>query len=365
MQKLDLLRIAVGNQSAENIILSENDWKDFFLFCNRQAILGIGFSAVERIGSCPKNIMLKWYSYITQIEKRNRLLNDVATEVCSKFIGNGDRGCILKGQGVATLYSIPQRRTCGDIDIWIDGNRKDIIEMVKSYQADAKVSLHHVNAQYNNVEIECHFTPSYLMNPIADRRLHQYYIKNKERQFSHLIRLNGCNSDIAFPTMDFNLVFMLSHAYRHFIYEGLGLRHVLDYWMVLKKWDENGRKNEAEVYHTICKCGMRKFLSAMMWVIGLLNQKNKDDNIGNWQEHYPWMLCEPNEKEGQFLLEYIMVNGNFGRGNDMRQSVNNIKNPIFRYLLKKKESLSVYKHYPTELLWGFVHSVYYRLVCMP
>ncbi len=364
MQNLDLLRIAVGNQSAENIVLSENDWKDFFLFCNRQAILGIGFSAVERIGSCPKNIMLKWYSYITQIEKRNRHFNSVATDVCCKIMENGYRGCVLKGQGIATLYPISQRRMCGDIDIWIDGNRKDIIEMVKSYHADAKVSLHHAKVNYSDVRIEYHFMPSYLMNFIADRRLHRYYKKIKDTQFTNFIRFENIDKDIAIPTADFNIVFMLSHMYRHFIYDGLGLRHILDYWMVLKKWDKDGRKNEAEVYNIICKCGMAKFLSAMMWVIGLLTLKNENDKTKDWKELYPWMLCEPNEKEGRFLLEYILVNGNFGRYNDERISVNNVKNPIHRYILKKKESLSIYKHYPTELFWGFIHSVYYRLACL-
>lgn len=364
IRNVGLLRIAFGVQNYEHIVLSGKDWEDFFLFCKSQAVLGIGFSAVEKIGTCPKSLMLKWYSYIMQIEKRNRYLNETATEVCEKIEDKGYKGCLLKGQGVATLYPQPQRRACGDIDIWIDGSRKDVIEMVKSQDADAEVSLHHVAVEKDNVEVEYHFTPSYLTNPFADRKLHRYYKKNKDRQFTHLIRLENADKEIAFPTLDFNLVFMLSHSFRHFIYEGLGLRHVLDYWMVLKKWNEEGRQNESEIYHTICQCGMKRFLSAMMWVIGRLTTECEECKTKDWKMNYPWMLCEPNEKEGKFLLEHIMENGNFGRGNDMRQYVNNIKNPIFRYLLKKKESLSIYKHYPTELLWGLVHSVYYRLACL-
>ena len=356
---INLLRVALGYQRVDNATPTDKEWHDFFLFCKAQALLGIGFSAVENIRNCPKDLMLKWYSLVVHIEKRNKLLNEIATEMCLKMAGMGLRCCILKGQGVATLYPNAARRSCGDIDLWTEGDREKIIETVRYGHNEAEVSLHHASVNYKRVEIEYHFIPSYLINPIADRRLHHFYHDNQERQFTHHIRLEGCNHDIAFPTSDFNLVFMLSHAYRHFIYEGLGMRHVIDYWMVLKAWDDAGRQNEKEVLRIISQCGMMKFLSAMMWVI----EKLMVDDERLTKEDCSWMLCEPNEKEGRFLLEHIMLNGNFGRGNLARQAINDIRNPFKRFVLHKKNSLSIYMHYPSELFWGLYHSVYYRIAC--
>lgn len=356
---INLLRVALGIQGGDNVMPSDKEWRDFFLFCKDQAMLGIGFSAVETMRNCPKELMLKWYSLVVQIEKRNTYLNEVATEICQKMADIGLRCCLLKGQGVAALYPNASRRSCGDIDLWTEENREKIIEAVRYIHKGAEVSLHHASVKYKDVEIEYHFTPSYLINPIADMRLRQYYHDNHESQFSHLIQLEGCYQGIAFPTSDFNLVFMLSHAYRHFIYEGLGMRHVIDYWMVLKAWDDAGRRNEKDVVRIISQCGMLKFLSAMMWVIGKLMVD--DDRIT--KEYCSWMLCEPNEKEGRFLLEHIMQNGNFGRGNLTRNAINDISNPLKRYVLQKKYSLSIYKHYPSELFWGLYHSIYYRIAC--
>lgn len=32
-----------------------------------------------------------------------------------------------------------------------------------------------------------------------------------------------------------------------------------------------------------------------------------------WLKRWPWMICEPDEEEGKFLLNEIMLAGNFGK----------------------------------------------------
>ena len=56
--------------------------------------------------------------------------------------------------------------------------------------------------------------------------------------------------------------------------------------------------------------------------------KNEETTFGGRRESQwpaelePWMICEPNEKEGRKLLEEIMKGGNFGqydeRGRNLR-----------------------------------------------
>lgn len=53
-----------------------------------------------------------------------------------------------------------------------------------------------------------------------------------------------------------------------------------------------------------------------------------------------YLLCEPNEKEGRFLLDDIMRGGNFGKyRNDSRR-----RNSAARML-------ALLPHYPSEVMW--------------
>ena len=54
----------------------------------------------------------------------------------------------------------------------------------------------------------------------------------KEEQFSHRVML-GEQGEIAIPTVEFNLIFQLTHIFSHLMNEGIGLRQLLDYYYVL------------------------------------------------------------------------------------------------------------------------------------
>ena len=54
----------------------------------------------------------------------------------------------------------------------------------------------------------------------------------KEEQFSHRVML-GEQGEIAIPTVEFNIIFQLTHIYAHLMNEGIGLRQLVDYYYVL------------------------------------------------------------------------------------------------------------------------------------
>ena len=61
----------------------------------------------------------------------------------------------------------------------------------------------------------------------------------KEEQFSHRVML-GEQGEIAIPTVEFNLIFQLTHIYAHLMNEGIGLRQLLDYFFLLKNTNFSG-----------------------------------------------------------------------------------------------------------------------------
>ena len=77
---INLLRVALGIQGGDNVMPSDKEWRDFFLFCKDQAMLGIGFSAVEKIRDCPKDFMLK--RYVLQKKYSLSIYKHYPSELC-------------------------------------------------------------------------------------------------------------------------------------------------------------------------------------------------------------------------------------------------------------------------------------------
>ena len=77
-----------------------------------------------------------------------------------------------------------------------------------------------------------HYRPSFLLCFWHNRKLQKYYWMEKEEQFSHRVML-GEQGEIAIPTVEFNLIFQLTHIFSHLMNEEIGLRQLVDYYYVL------------------------------------------------------------------------------------------------------------------------------------
>ena len=72
----------------------------------------------------------------------------------------------------------------------------------------------------------------------------------------------------------------------------------------------------------------------------------------------PWMICEPNEKEGRKLLEEIMKGGNFGQYDNRDAALKNggmVKHGVW----KLKRVMRLVRSYPEEALWEPVFRVWH------
>ena len=71
------------------------------------------------------------------------------------------------------------------------------------------------------------------------------------------------------PNDEMNLVFQLSHIYRHLFYEGIGLRQLLDYYYLSKVLTSTEGENlKKKVLPVIKDLGLTGFCQALMWVLG-------------------------------------------------------------------------------------------------
>ena len=233
----DFLRFCIGSAKEIPGSLKEADWKELYAIAKKQCLVGVLFDGIKKLPAehvgMKKELLLQWMAESQMLEKANVRLNDAAIQVSEWFRKKGFRTCILKGQGNALMYPNPYSRTPGDIDIWVEGGDKRVISFVRSISPHEKACYHHIEfPSYKGVEVEVHYRPSFLLCFWNNRKLQKYYERVKEEQFSHRVML-GEQREIAILTVEFNLIFQLTHIYSHLMNEGIGLRQLLDYYYVL------------------------------------------------------------------------------------------------------------------------------------
>ena len=232
----DFLRFCIGSAKEIPGFLKEADWKELYAIAQKQALLGVLFYGIQRLPrqlAPEQKLLMQWMVMAEQIRKQNICLFLDSVKVCKNFENKGFANCILKGQGNALLYPDPYMRTPGDIDIYLSGGRRKIMKYVDQVCPNQVMRYHHVDFPVMKTAIEVHFTPSYMFCPIHNRRMQKWFKEVMGEQCNHRVSLPDGYGEIHVPQVSFNVIYILSHLYRHIFTEGIGLRQLLDYYYVV------------------------------------------------------------------------------------------------------------------------------------
>ena len=344
----DFLRFCIGSAREIPDSLTEVDWKELYCIAQKQALLGVLFYGIQRLPkelAPEQKLLMQWMVMAEMIRKQNIRLFQDSVKVCQNFENEGFANCILKGQGNALLYPDPYMRTPGDIDIYLAGGRKRVMQYINKVCPNQVMRYHHVDFPVMKTAIEVHFTPSYMFFPLHNSRMQKWFKEVMDLQCSNVVTLPDGYGEITVPTLSFNAIYILSHLYRHLFTEGIGLRQLLDYYFVVVKWhtDLTGLtdldpKNLAALQRDLKWLGLWKFAGAVMFVLhevfGLEEEK---------------MIAPMNEKEGKFLLDEIMRGGNFGQYDD-RFGDKKGEGKVHRYFRMSLRNMRFVRHYPSEAL---------------
>ena len=238
------LKYCLGYKGNMSRMVAGMDWQELYSFASKQALLGLCFEGIERLGKeypeelkqnpIGRELLMTWMGKAQQIRRQNMKVNAVAGKIFSMLREDGMRCCVLKGQGNALMYPNPYSRTPGDIDVWIDASRERIMEYAqKKFELGDDIRLQHLETSLDGVPVELHFFPCSMNNPIYHARLQKWFRRNADLQCSHIVRLPDGAGDIAIPTTAFNVVYQLTHLYHHFFDEGIGMRQIIDYYHVV------------------------------------------------------------------------------------------------------------------------------------
>ena len=409
----DFLRFCIGSAKEIPDSLKEVDWKELYAIAKKQALLGVLFYGIQRLPkelAPEQKLLMQWMVMAEQIRKQNIRLFLDSVKVCKNFENKGFANCILKGQGNALLYPDPYMRTPGDIDIYLVGGRKRVMQYINKVCPNQVMRYHHVDFPVMKTAIEVHFTPSYMFYPIHNRRMQKWFEEVMGEQCNHRGSLPDGYGEIHVPQVSFNVIYILSHLYRHIFTEGIGLRQLLDYYFVIcdfhkvyqnpsnhpvplskegstfspspsssgsgdvtapSRCSEPLRSKDGGPSKVSPDCagwdrldGSGDTNSAAGSSSAILDRVQDElKHLGLWKfagavmfvmkEVFGLsedrMIAPMNEKEGKFLLDEIMRGGNFGQYDDrMGSKVGESK--IHHYFRMNLRNLRFVKHYPAEAL---------------
>ena len=334
----ELIQVSLGKRQSLSRIPSGEEWQLMFAMADIQAVAGIAFLALERLASQgqkpPTDILLEWIGISEQIKHENQLVNKRCKDIEGILSSNGFKCCVLKGQGTALYYQNSQYRQSGDIDVWVKGDREEILNFArKNGYHIGHIDIKHSDIDFfEDVPVEVHFIPSWMFSPFKNKRLQKFFTEQADNQF----RNKDVEAGFTHTTIEFDLVYSLVHIYRHVFEEGVGLRQLLDYYHILIHSDLQQREDALIVLKSL---GMSSFVGGVMYVLQKCFMLDTD-----------LVLCEVNEQHGEFLLSEILISGNFGHY-DTRYGFHGKEERFRNGLIAMKRDMRYLCYYPSEVMW--------------
>ena len=278
----EILRVALGLSQDFPYTPTEEEWKFLYLMAYRQTLLGVAYNAIERLpkeSQPPFLIALRWSRDAEAIRGKNILMNQEAAHYTQLFAEKGFRSAILKGQANARLYPDPFSRQPGDIDIWVPGGYDKIKKLlqdigIKDFKVHGPSTLHLGFSSLNDIEIEVHTRPTVKLA-----------YKNKNFQnilLSELEKTEYTPEHFYVPSIKFALLMQMVHLREHILSNGLGFRHYMDYFILLKHSTQADRNY---AWMQIKKIGMKRVCASIMWILEQIFNLSQDK-----------MLCPPEKK---------------------------------------------------------------------
>ena len=359
----ELIQVAIGRRDSLSRVPSANEWSALYRLALKQAVAGVCFCGLQRLPNeqracLPELLKMQWLALATQIQARNELMNRMCVEVQRMLAKEGLKSSILKGQGIAVLHNLNLDvnlnlyRQSGDIDVWVDGDMESVLRWCRERYGD--VEYDYINAHvpmFKDVEVELHWRVGSMTNLFRNRRLQRWLEREKTKEMilggkadlkpeTHL----KPETTITVPSLEFNAFYLMLHCYHHVFESGLGLRQLMDYYFLLSA--RNNLNFDLNINELFRKFGMERFVMGVMWIM--------QEVFGLERE---CLLCEPDEKEGRFILTEVMAGGNFGHHDARIRKVGKGKwQSVFANL---QHAMHVLRRYPQEALWMPVWMVYH------
>lgn len=236
---------------------------------------------------------------------------------------------LLKGQGLASYYTYPDIRQCGDIDLYVGVENYyksyEVLKAVVNEIDDSSViegDGKHYHAKFAGTMIEVHKYSEVFSSSTVDR-IYQRYAS--EGLSHNLVELEFGEIKVNTPADNFNAFYIFSHFWNHFLSGGIGLRQICDWAVFLHA---RGDKIDKEYLRRI----LTELKLMVPWkTFGCIAV----DVLGLPEVEFPFYESKY-RKNALKVLDRILIEGNFGQETEF------VRRPTRGYLREKLFSFKCY-----------------------
>ena len=229
---------------------SKKDWEQLYVLSKKHGVVAIMIDCLKNIPkemAPSKKFSLSWYMHGLSIEEQMKKKEKVAIEFAERLAEKNVPVAVLKGLAYASYFPNSYHRESGDLDCYLMGKKEEgdkmVIEMGGRME---EAGYKHSHLYYKGLTIENHKFITCFNNTgtgIHTELLLQELIKDGCRYIGNTKLLN--------PSADFNALFLVKHAQRHFIN-----------WAFFLK-AESANVNWEKVIPMLMECRMLDFAQVM------------------------------------------------------------------------------------------------------
>ena len=352
---LIILRRALWNESFEGI-LSPKEFKGVLSLAEGQTVFGLVFDAienskvkgsqeVERTDTSKTQLtILGAIGMQQQIRRQNALINKELSDFADKCNRQGIDYLVVKGQTIDCLYPKPGLRQAGDIDFLVhDSSTSQTTGSGVQLMVDEISELLGVKIP-KMVEYEVSFNRHGIVYELHKslrgwaKRRHQTIwdsLIEQEWKENHYVEIDGVKVRTLSPTQ--NAAYVFIHLFFHFIREGVSLRQLCDWMMVLHHYKD--KINKKKLIDILSGLDLIKAYKAFGSIL--------IEDFGLPASEFPFELSDNDRKWHDRILEDIFKGGNFGRLRHQAKSTWNFKMETLCIALRN--SLRYYRLCPSEI----------------
>ncbi len=335
-----LVRISLHKQKEDLLIsskvdYSKVDWNEVFTIAKEQGVAAITLDAIQTIYTIypnidlqiPKPIKTRWISLFYNIENNYNKQYRVATELSNVWAKHNIKTICLKGLVFSQYYPIPCHRECGDFDCYLFDKYEEGNQIAQNIGAQVDLSWYkHSQISYKGVMVENHRYCVTTRNGKEAKLLDRYF-----KTHLHINSQNFLpNSCILIPSVEFNTLFLIYHSCAHFLSEGISLRHIIDWGLLIQKEQNNIKWTD---FYAMCKkLHYTRFVNAITAIavdyLGITLTNSSIEIDRSYSDKILYSILRDNDKvhssgEGKWLKRLHLINN------------------IFKYRWKYKE---IYQH---------------------
>lgn len=282
------------------------DWSTVIRLAKEQTVAGL---LADSIGRLPQDIVPDYqcirqlHLYIAQNIRAHSLMNAKIAETDRVLRAGGILPVLLKGQGIALNYPDPLLRQCGDIDLYIgkENYSKAIGLLQDAYGSDADNSenMKHFHLDSDGLSIELHRVADNIPGFFRNRRFYRWTSANLRKPHVRNVSVGG--NVVAVPPVQYDVIYILNHAWHHFLNGGVGLRQICDWTMLLHRHPDS--IDAVQLEKDLKSFGLLKVWQIFSWIAVNI--------LGLPASECP-LYTDKYARSAEMMFGFIMKEGNFG-----------------------------------------------------